>query len=701
MKRSVGLTAITFFLAVILAPAVCGAAAGQVKWTYTIPSQGTNYFMILSSPAIGPDGTAYVGADDGNLYAIKSNGTLKWTLATDGYVSSSPAIASYPSLTIYVGSENDAQGTGTLYAVDPSVCTTTTCSPKWTVTFGAPIVSAPAVGPDGTVYVSCVDGSIHAVDPSNGHAKWNYSTATGTSGALFASSPAIGENGATLFVGGIDGNLYAINTSNGSLKWTFLTNNVGYPVTSSPAIDSHGTVYVSVDDGYLYAIKPAVIGATLKWRARITDDGYGAPVTGLACYNSWLCLLSSPAIGPDGAIYVGGYSDVYFATLYAVNPDGSDKWHKQLSTAFNLTAEAIVSSPAVAADGTVYVQTNSYGLLFAVDSADGSILWTYPTSSSPPSGGESSPAIGPDGTVYVGTEGGINEAPSGSLIAVTGTAALADSPWPMYHHDFAHTGVAAPIQIEPTKIGVFYNGYWYLDSNMNWQWDGTPTDTLGVFGIGLTGAIPVVGDWNGDYTTKIGVFMNGTWYLDMNRNWQWDGQPTDKMLSFGAGLPGAIPVVGDWNGDGTTKIGIYSNGVWYLDANGNGQWDGPAGGDIMATFGAGLTGAVPVVGDWNGDGTTKIGIYQNGYWYLDTNGNGQWDGQAGGDTLGVFGIGLTNAVPVTGDWNADGITEIGIYQQGYWYLDKNRSWQWDGQPTDQFGVFGVGLTGAVPVPGKW
>ncbi len=258
----------------------------------------------------------------------------------------------------------------------------------------------------------------------------------------------------------------------------------------------------------------------------------------------------------------------------------------------------------------------------------------------------------------------------------------------------------APMHADPTKIGVFNNGMWYLDSNMSWAWDGTPTDTLGIFGIGLTGAIPVVGDWNGDGNTKIGAFMNGYWYLDMNRSWQWDGEPTDKMGVFGIGLTGAIPVVGDWNGDGTTKIGIYQNGVWYLDMNNNWQWDGEAGGDKIAYFGVGLTGAVPVVGDWNGDGKTKIGIYQNGYWYLDVNGNGQWDGEPT-DQLGVFGIGLTNAVPVVGDWNGDGISEIGIYQQGLWYLDKNRSWQWEGEPDDQFGVFGIGLTGAVPVPGKW
>ncbi|GEM_PF-1721907 len=251
----------------------------------------------------------------------------------------------------------------------------------------------------------------------------------------------------------------------------------------------------------------------------------------------------------------------------------------------------------------------------------------------------------------------------------------------------------------PAKIGVFNDAYWYLDTNRNWAWDGVPTDTLGIFGLGIAGAIPVAGDWNNDGTSEIGLFVDGVWYLDTNGNGQWDGEGTDTRYTFGAGIPNARPVVGDWTGDGTTKIGIYADGVWYLDMNGNGQWDGE-GADTRYTFGAGIPNARPVVGDWTGDGKTKIGIYADGVWYLDMNGNGQWDGE-GIDVLGRFGAGLPNALPVTGDWNGDGITKIGVYSNGSWYLDANRNWVWDGAPTDTYGAFGLGLPHAMPVTGNW
>ncbi len=42
-------------------------------------------------------------------------------------------------------------------------------------------------------------------------------------------------------------------------------------------------------------------------------------------------------------------------------------------------------------------------------------------------------------------------------------------------------------------------------------------------------------------------------------------------------------------------------------------------------YGLGGVGDTPVVGDWNGDGLDDIGVFNAGYWFLDLNGNYLWD----------------------------------------------------------------------------
>ena len=61
---------------------------------------------VASSPAIGVDGTVYIGSDDGMLYAVSADGTLIWASDTGDDVRSSPSIA--PDGTVYVGSHSRA-----------------------------------------------------------------------------------------------------------------------------------------------------------------------------------------------------------------------------------------------------------------------------------------------------------------------------------------------------------------------------------------------------------------------------------------------------------------------------------------------------------------------------------------------------------------------------------------------------------------
>ena len=62
------------------------------KWGFDI-SNGSP-IDIISSPAIAPDGTIYIGSGNGFLYAILPNGKLKWKYETGGAIAGSPAIGS-------------------------------------------------------------------------------------------------------------------------------------------------------------------------------------------------------------------------------------------------------------------------------------------------------------------------------------------------------------------------------------------------------------------------------------------------------------------------------------------------------------------------------------------------------------------------------------------------------------------------------
>ena len=116
--------------------------------------------------------------------------------------------------------------------------------------------------------------------------------------------------------------------------------------------------------------------------------------------------------------------------------------------------------------------------------------------------------------------------------------------------------------------------------------------------------------------------------------------------------------------------------------------------DSTPTYGFGMAVDVPVTGDWNRDGRTEIGMVRNGRgWFLDSNGNGVWDA---GDS--AYGFGLAGDVPVTGDWNNDGKTEIGVFRNGHgWYLDSSGNGAWGAGDTS----YGFGLAGDVPVTGDW
>ncbi len=64
---------------------------------------------------------------------------------------------------------------------------------------------------------------------------------------------------------------------------------------------------------------------------------------------------------------------------------------------------------------------------------------------------------------------------------------------------------------------------------------------------------------------------------------------------------------------------------------------------------------VPITGDWDGSGRTQIGVYRpsNATFYL---------GDVGGVAATAIPFGDPGDIPITGDWTGSGVTQVGVYR---------------------------------------
>jgi hypothetical protein len=123
-------------------------------------------------------------------------------------------------------------------------------------------------------------------------------------------------------------------------------------------------------------------------------DADGENATEEWAFGTTGLVASSPAIGSDGTIYV--ISD---GKLYAINPDGSQKW---IFSAKNLEFSPVYDdndTPADTTDDTIYAVGSSDGMLHAITS--GNVLkWSFDAQGDLDGG----PFVGPDGTIYAGRD---------------------------------------------------------------------------------------------------------------------------------------------------------------------------------------------------------------------------------------------------------------------------------------------------------
>ena len=210
---------------------------------------------ISSAPVLDGEGNVYVAVNESaklKLHKFKpSSSTKQWTFEeniqeSENRVISSPAI-DVANNRLYIGV---CSTTGLMFSVNLN-----TGRRAWSKRMDQGIVSSPAIGKDGTIYVGCLDGRLYAFEPEVGANRWTFSV----DGYFIIGSPSIDGNG-VIYVGDSDGILYAVSPE-GKELWRWSTTN---SIESAPVIASDGTLYITSTDSVLYALKNPT--AVRDWR---------------------------------------------------------------------------------------------------------------------------------------------------------------------------------------------------------------------------------------------------------------------------------------------------------------------------------------------------------------------------------------------------------------------------------------------------
>ena len=131
---------------------------------------------------------------------------------------------------------------------------------------------------------------------------------------------------------------------------------------------------------------------------------------------------------------------------------------------------------------------------------------------------------------------------------------------------------------------------------------------------------------------------------------------TDTRLSIASS--GTV-LWGDWTGNDVETPAVFRKGVWSLYDS----FIGPqAKVKPFVRLRYGTSGDAPVTGDWNGDGRTDLGVLRGRTWYLAV--PDYTTGAA--STWRAFALGRRGAQPVAGDWTGRGRDSVASFHRGTW-----------------------------------
>lgn len=268
----------------------------------------------------------------------------------------------------------------------------------------------------------------------------------------------------------------------------------------------------------------------------------------------------------------------------------------------------------------------------------------------------------------------------------------------------AATGTAGPFSV---RFFLSSNSLISTSDQQIGQFDftGLAGNTSQANSINLTLPTDPIFYGNGDDTYFIGMIVDaGGAVAESNEN---NNSNRGELVDFDSVIITTPPVLGQGGPGFGNTIGAFNadTGTFFLrNSNDSGNADidpfNLASGGAVNPFGGGplldggpLFDDIPITGDWNGDGVDTVGIYNPGTAEFRLINDHSGDGV---DT--VFTFGLPGWLPIAGDWNNDGIDTIGVYNPttATYFLNNTNSGGAGDVP-----AFNYGIPGWTPIAGDW
>ena len=325
---------------------------------------------MYGTPAVN-NGRVYIGAYDGNVLYVTTNGEVSGTKFETG----GPIVGSVVLYgdTLFVGSTD-----GRLYALSLDL----KLKEGWPFKTGGKIWSTPVVS-DNVVYLASADHNLYAIDAESGNEIWRFET-----GAAIMSTPLVAN--AKVYIGGCDRKFYAIEAATEDERRAASQREQGSPTEASrdsadsvfegarnwfwtQALAYNGEIWVGNLDHKVYVLNADNV-------AEEVHDPY--PTGG---------MVYAPPVVLDGLIVVGSQD----GKIYAINAENKDV----AVYAIDAKTEEVVQSPEKpknrlppilaplcpdTANGIVYFHAQGltgpetlYALRLSANSAE--VLWSFRT----------------------------------------------------------------------------------------------------------------------------------------------------------------------------------------------------------------------------------------------------------------------------------------------------------------------------------